>query len=290
MRKRLAGWAVVGMMSMGGVLVADSFADRLAQLEQAHGGRLGVCAIDSGSGRRLGYRAGERFAMCSTFKLALAAQVLARVDDGKESLTRRVPFGEKDLLEYAPITRERVTSGGMTVEELCSAIVEVSDNTAANLLLDSVGGPEGFTAWLRIQGDSVTRLDRNEPGLNSNQPDDQRDTTTPAAMTATMERLLVGNVLSARSRERLLGWMERCAKGMARLRAGFPLGWRVGDKTGSCLNNATNDLAIAFPPAGGPVLVAVYYTGSTEGKEAREAVLAEAARLVAQEFAANPQR
>ena len=275
---------IVGVALLGGSLVADDASVRLAGLEQAHGGRLGVCAIDTAGQRRLEYRADERFAMCSTFKLALAAAVLARSDAGQEVLTRTVAFAENDLLEYAPVTRERVGNGGMTVMEFCAAIIGVSDNTAANLLLATVGGPAGFTAWLRSLGDETTRLDRTEPTLNENRPGDPRDTTTPSAMAETVRRLLVGGVLRAESRERLLGWLESSPTGKMRLRAGFPAGWRVGDKTGSGLDNATNDLAIVFPPGRPPLIMVVYYTGSREDKPARDAVLAEVARLVVAEF------
>lgn len=281
-----AGWVggVVGWVALGSLLVAGDFPARLAELEAVHGGRLGVCALDTGSGRRLGYRENERFAMCSTFKLALAAAVLARSDAGQEVLTRTVAFAENDLLEYAPVTRERVGNGGMTVMELCAAIIGVSDNTAANLLLATVGGPAGFTAWLRSIGDETTRLDRTEPTLNENRPGDPRDTTTPSAMADTVRRLLVGGVLRAESRERLLGWLESSPTGKMRLRAGLPPWWRVGDKTGSGLDNATNDLAIVFPPGRPPLIMVVYYTGSREDKPARDAVLAEVARLVVAEF------
>ncbi len=287
MNKALAG-AVLLVSVLGAPLLSEAdFSARVAELESAHGGRLGVMALDTGTGRRVGYRSDERFAMCSTFKLALAAQVLARVDAGREQLGRPVRFGEKELLDYAPVAREKVGGGAMGVEEMCAAVVEVSDNTAANLLLESVGGPRGFTAWLRSLGDETTRLDRIEPELNTNLAGDERDTTTPAAMVSTLEKILAGPVLGSSSREKLISWMERCVTGRARLRAGFPAGWRAGDKTGSGAGGATNDLAIAWPPGRAPLIVAVYYSGSGGSVEAREAVLAEVARLVAGKFAAR---
>ncbi len=290
MKKSLAGWVggMVGLATLGSLLLAGDFSARLAELEKVHGGRLGVYVFDTGSGASLGYRQDERFAMCSTFKLTLAAAVLARVDAGSESLARRVPFGETDLLEYAPVTRERVAEGGLTVAELCAAMVEVSDNTAANLMLARVGGPSGFTAWLRSLGDNETRLDRTEPYLNTNLPGDPRDTTTPAAMARTLERVLTRTVLTPSSRSLLISWLERSVTGKTRLRAGFPAGWRVGDKTGSGPGNAYSDLAIAWPPGRPPLLVAVYYTGSAQGKETLDAVLAGVARLVAAWFEQSP--
>jgi beta-lactamase class A len=218
--------------------------------------------------------------MCSTFKLALAGAVLARVDAGKESLERTVAYTSTDLLSYAPITRERAKEGSMTVGALCAAAVEVSDNTAANLLLRTLGGPAEFTRYLRSLGDEVTRLDRDEPTLNTNEPGDARDTTTPDAMLATMNALLLGGALSPASRLQLQAWLVASTTGAARLRAGVPPSWRVGDKTGTGANGATNDLAILWPPGRSPILIAAYSTGAKGSDDERNALLAEVARIV----------
>jgi beta-lactamase class A len=136
----------------------------------------------------------------AAFKLLAVAAVLARVDRGAERLARRIPFSKADLLEYAPVTKARVSEGSMTVAELCDAAITLSDNTAANLLLATLGGPPGVTTYARSLGDSVTRLDRIEPGLNEARPGDPRDTTTPTAMLGNLQRLLVGDALSPASR------------------------------------------------------------------------------------------
>ena len=162
----------------------SDFQNRIAAIETRAGGRIAVAALDSGSGKRLGYRSEERFPMCSTFKFLAAAAVLKRVDEGKENLQRFIRYGAKDILEYAPITEAHLKDGGMTLVALCAAAIEQSDNTAGNLLLDAMGGPPGLTNFARNIGDQFTRLDRKEPELNSAIPGDERDTTTPAAMLA----------------------------------------------------------------------------------------------------------
>jgi beta-lactamase class A len=254
-------------------------------IEQRIGGRLGVYALDTGSGRELAHRADERFALCSTFKWVLAAFVLAHVERSELSLAERVPFGAEDLLEYAPACRAHVAEGSMTVEALAEAIVTVSDNTAANLLLAKVGGPPAVTEFMRAHGDRTTRLDRIEPELNSNLPGDERDTTTPRAMTALMNRLLCGDALSSVSRERLLGWMRASPTGKERLRAGLPRDWVVGDKTGTGNRGACNDVAIALRPGRAPVVIAVYLSDGPSGIPELQAAHADVARLVAREFA-----
>lgn len=250
-----------------------------AGLEQHNGGRLGVAVLDLHTGRRLAHRADERFPMCSTFKWVLAAQVLARVDRGQEALSRRVRYAASDLVTYSPITERHAGARGMTVDALCEAAVTMSDNTAANLLLRTVSGPAGLTTWLRAQGDAVTRLDRVETALNAATPGDPRDTTTPAAMLATMHRLLLGDVLSPASRALLVRWLVECRTGQTRLRAGWPAHWRVGDKTGSGAHNTTNDVGIAWPPGRKPLLVAAYSTGAEVDASARHSMLADVARI-----------
>ena len=176
---------------------------------------------------RLTYRAAERFAMCSTFKLALAAAVLGRVDAGGVKLGQSVSFTRADLVAHSPVTEMHVNEGALPLETMLQAMVEVSDNTAANQLLAMIGGPAAYTQFLRGLGDRRTRLDRIEPALNSNGHGDPPDTTTPSAMLADMNRLLFGTVLSGQSSERLITWMRQCSNGQDRLRARLPAGGRL---------------------------------------------------------------
>lgn len=260
---------------------ADETISALRELERRNGGRLGVALLDTASGRRVAHRGDERFPMCSTFKFLAAALMLARIDRGEERLDRRIVFAESDLVPYSPATKEHAGPGGMTVDAICVAAVTLSDNTAGNLMLASFGGPAGLTAFVRELGDPVTRLDRIETELNEGTPGDPRDTTSPLAMLATMQKLVAGNVLSAGSRERLIGWLVANKTGDKRLRAGLPASWRVGDKTGTGGNGSANDIAVAWPPGRAPVFIAVYYTGSTISDEARSAAIAEAGRIAA---------
>jgi beta-lactamase class A len=255
-----------------------------AEIEARLGGRVGVFALDTGTGRQLAHRADERFAMCSTFKWVLAAATLVRADRAELSLDERVTYGPPDLDEYAPFAREHVAEGSARVEDLARAAVVVSDNTAANLLLAKIGGPAGLTRFVRSLGDPVTRLDRTEPTLNNNEPDDPRDTTSPRAMAELMRRLLCGDTLSVRSRERLLSWLRDCETGKDRLRAGFPPNWIVGDKTGTGERGAMNDVAIAVPPGRAPILVAAYMSEGRAESAALRSAHADVAQLVAREF------
>jgi len=262
--------------------------ERFAAIERRIGGRVGVAAFDTGSSAWLGHRMQERFAMCSTFKWLLAAQMLHADMRMPGWLQREIFFSENDLLEHAPAARANLARRAMTIEEMCEAIVVVSDNTCANLLLSEAGSPFGFTMFLIERGDSITRLDRREPELNEVPPGDERDTTSPQAMVLNLERfLLTDEVLNPAAREKLAGWMVASATGRERLRAGLPSDWRVGDKTGTWVGptNATNDVAVAWPPGRAPILIACYLSASTIEYAQRNAAHAEIGRIIAEEWA-----
>jgi beta-lactamase class A len=257
---------------------------RLAEIEAREGGRLGVTVVDTGAGGRLEHRPDERFPMCSTFKLLAAAAALKRVDEGVERLDRRIAYGPSDLLDYAPVAKAHVADGGMTLAEVCAAAIDWSDNTAANLILEVIGGPAGFTQFVRSLGDSQTRLDRNEPGLNEATPGDERDTTTPRAMAQSMSQALLGDALSETSRRQLEGWLIDDKVGDKRLRAGLPSSWRIGDKTGTGDHGTANTIAIIRPPDRAPIIAAVYYTESSAPIDARNAIHREIGGLLAEAF------
>jgi beta-lactamase class A len=275
---------------MGSAPAANHAADRIAAINARVGGRIGVAALNTGTGQHIEYKANERFPMCSTFKVLAAAAVLKLVDEGKENLDRMVPYGAKDILEYAPVTKEYLKEGGMTLGNFCAAAIEQSDNTAGNLLLRTIGGPVGLTSFLRALGDKTTRLDRIEPDLNTAIPGDERDTTTPAAMRDDLVRLLTGDVLSPASRRQLEKWLTGNKTGAQMIRAGVPTSWGVGDKTGRGDNGATNDVAVLRPPNRPPIFLAIYSVGSTTAANERPATVAEVARVVAAAFQADDQR
>ncbi len=251
---------------------------RLSQMEQRHHMLIGLAIVDTASGRRFNHRADVRFPLCSTFKLLLTAAVLHLVDRGRDHLDRRIVVSREDLLDYAPVTRHHLGASGMRLGDLCQAAMTLSDNTAANLLLDVVGGPSGLTGFARQLGDRITRLDRNEPDLNRVVAGELHDTTTPAAMLADLDALLLGGVLSAASRRQLVAWLRACSTGRDQIRASLPNGWAAGDKTGAS-GVANNDVAVIWPYQRPPVLVAAYTLGEPGDSALRKAALREAGHI-----------
>jgi beta-lactamase class A len=265
--------------------------DAQAKLQSLEVGqaRLGVCLLDTVTGEISGNRLEERFAMCSTFKLAMVAACLREADKGRLNLEEILPYTEADLLPWAPVTRENLAKGGLSIATLAQAAQEKSDGVAANLLVKRMGGPAAVTAKFREMGDKVSRLDRYEPDLGLVLSADMRDTTTPLAYAQLVRRIATGTILSQASRQRLLGWMQNTTTGAARLRAGLPADWRTGNKTGSGRTEGTtnkcNDVAITFAPGKNPIIIAAYfdsgeYTAKIEPRH--EAVLAEVGKIAAQ--------
>jgi beta-lactamase class A len=258
---------------------AAQFAAAMVDLQKRHGGRIGISAV-SGT-ERLNINSDQRFAMCSTFKWVLAAAVLQQADQARLELTQGVTLTQKDILSYAPVTSKHVADGSMTVADLCSAAVTLSDNTAANLLYPLVGGPSGLTTFVRQLGDTVTQFDRMEPELNTNVDGDPRDTSTPAAMTALLQMVYGGTVLRPESLAQLQAWMVQCSTGAKRIRASVPADWSAGDKTGTGENKATNDVAVLWPPNNKPAIyLTVFTSGGGLDDDGRNAIIAEAAKAV----------
>jgi beta-lactamase class A len=276
----LAGLGLLGASTSARAGLPDTLAADLQRIELESGGRLGVAVLDTGTGARVEHRGDERFPMCSTFKLLASAAVLKRVDQDQEKLDRRIVFSAKDIVVNSPITKEHVGGDGMSLAEICEAAMTVSDNTAGNLILASLGGPQGITDYARSLGDRFTRLDRIEPELNEALPDDMRDTTTPLAMLGNVQRLVLGDALSAASKDQLTKWLLGNKTGDTRLRAQLPAGWRTGDKTGSGERGTTNDVGVIWPAEGTPIVVTIYLTGTPASAEKRNATLAAVGRAL----------
>lgn len=252
---------------------------QLAALEQAAGGRLGVAAWRQGSELRVAYRADERFPLASTFKAMLAGAVLARSVSQPGLLDQHVRYEKKELVTYSPIT-EKHLADGMSVADLCAATLQYSDNSAANFLMTLLGGPQAVTAFARSIGNTVFQLERWETELNSAIPGEVRDTASPASMAHSLQQLLLGNSLPAPQRQQLDTWMRGNTTGDKRIRAGVPAGWQVADKTGSGAYGSVNDIGVAYPASGAPLVIAVYYTREQKKADTNQDIITAATRIV----------
>jgi beta-lactamase class A len=281
----VAGWLATKPSAARAADPRQVWTEQIRRLEVASGGRLGVAVIDTGDGSRLGYRNTELFPMCSTFKALVAGAVLKKVDAGTEQLSRRIVFAAADVISGSAVTRSRAGGDGMTVAELCEAAITQSDNTAANLLLVSLGGPAAVTAFARTLGDQVTRLDRNEPSLNEAIPGDPRDTSSPDAMASDLQAMVLGKALTPASRDQLAAWLVANKTEDARLRAGLPKDWRVGDKTGTGERGSANDIAVIWPPGRAPLVIVAYLTNTSTTRDQQSATIAAVAKTIAELYA-----
>ncbi|HHL2500451.1 TPA: class A beta-lactamase BlaA [Yersinia enterocolitica] len=259
--------------------IPGSLDKQLAALEHSAKGRLGIAMINTGNGTKILYRGAQRFPFCSTFKFMLAAAVLDQSQSQPNLLNKHINYHESDLLSYAPITRKNLAHG-MTVSELCAATIQYSDNTAANLLIKELGGSAAVNQFARSIGDQMFRLDRWEPDLNTALPNDPRDTTTPAVMAASINKLVLGDALRPAQRSQLATWLKGNTTGDATIRAGAPTDWIVGDKTGSGDYGTTNDIAVLWPTKGAPIVLVVYFTQREKDAKPRRDVLAFATKII----------
>lgn len=292
-RTLILGTGLLALPALGSAPAAQHPGQALAALERRHGGRLGVALRQAGGPLIWAHRADERFALCSTFKLLLAAVVLRQVEQGRLDPQQFLRFQDSDWVAHAPVTRRHKAAGGMTALALAEATQTTSDNPAANALLRRLGGPAALQAEIRALGDSVTRIDRWEPAMNLVPPGEVRDTTSPAAMAATVGRVFGSDWLSPAARERLAAWTLATATGLDRLRAGLPADWRVGDKTGTgrhpSMPDQINDVAIIWRLGQAPFVLSAYYAAprrkTADIPAEYLAVLAAVGRLAAQSLA-----
>jgi beta-lactamase class A/beta-lactamase class A CARB-5 len=272
--------AIAGSAQAGGFDPAP-LEKTVADAENRLSARIGVAVLDTETGKTWTHRADERFPLNSTFKAFLCAALLEKGEQGDLQPDRRVNIRKEDLVTYSPVTEKKIGSGGMTYLELCDAAITISDNAAANLVLEAVGGPQGLTEYLRSIGDTITRLDRAEPTLNEGQPGDDRDTTTPAAALATLHKLVLGDALSPTARTRLTDWLLDNQVGKATLRAGLPEEWPVADKTGAGGNGSRNNIGVIWPDDRKPVVIAVYITQTAASFDDRNKAIADIAAALA---------
>lgn len=270
--------AIYPCLSVQNPSALSSFS-QFEQLELALVGRLGVFAVNAETGDHISYRSDERFPVCSTFKMLLAAAFLQRSEQNSGLIDQKIKYSKNDIVEYSPITEQNLEEG-MTISELCAATVQYSDNTAANLLMKELGGPEAVTAFARSIGNNDFRLDRWETELNTAIPGDARDTATPKSMAYSLLKLSLQDGLGESQRQRLNEWLIGNTTGASRIRAGIPEGWLIGDKTGGGRYGTSNDIAVIWPLNRAPVIISIYTTQNDENAKARNDVIASATRIV----------
>ncbi len=260
-----------------------SIQKKLAELEASSGGRLGISAVNTANNTHIQYRSDEYFPTGSTFKVMGVSAMLQQSTTDHDLMQQKITYERKDISSWSPVTEKHI-SQGMTIFELCAAAITHSDNTATNLLIKKLGGPETITAFARSIGDNFYRMD----GMNGTS--DIRTFSTPAAMQTSLQQLALGDALAAKQQEQLVEWMKNNTTGNARIRAGVPTGWIVADKTGSGDYGITNDIGVIWPPKCAPIVVAIYYIRDDQKNAARRPdVVASATRIVMNEFAQTDQ-
>lgn len=263
---------------------ANPLLEVVRAVEQRLDARVGVALYDSATGETWDYQGDDRFPITSTFKTLACAALLSRAEKGVENLDRRVTFGKDDLVTYSPVTETRTGEPGMTLEELCEATMATSDNSAANFVLDALGGPDGVTGFVRDLGDTITRLDRTETTLNEATPGDPRDTTTPNAMVNNLRKLVLGDTLSDGSRDTLVSWLKGNRVSDNLLRAAIPQDWKIGDRSGAGGYGSRSITAVLWPPNREPLVLAIYITETEATFDERNDAIADIGHVVIKHY------
>jgi beta-lactamase class A len=310
-----SGWQPVSAASSD---TAKSLRQALHQLAaRARPGLLGVTVLDVDSGAQARVNADHAYPMMSVFKAPVAATVLAQIDTGHLSLAQKVTINRADVVGGSAVPSIGAHFHGdsmtFTVDQLLTAAISESDNTAADALVRLVGGPKVVTAFLRAHGIDEMRVDMDEADVDrifdgighgeqipANETaqqslvrlrrgyrdylSDPRNRTTPDAAVKFLKQLWKGSLLSAGSTQHLLQLMYKQTI-PRRLRGGLPEGVRLADKCGTSVSfegetAAYNDIGIMTWPNGHTVIVAAFLTGSRADKAERDAIYAEIAKAV----------
>lgn len=279
--KAATGVSVAFTCILVSVIPAPVFAIDTAKLiatvqgeESALGARIGMAVFDANTRTTWQYRGDEQFPLNSTHKTFSCAALLSKVDDKSLSINQSVAISKDMLIAYSPITEKSLSPQTITLGEICRAAVSYSDNTAANIVFDAIGGEAGFNTYMQSIGDKQTRLDRKEPELNESTPGDVRDTTTPNAIVNSLRKILLGDVLSVSSRSKLTQWMLDDQVAGALLRASLPPDWKIADKTGAGGYGSRSIVAVIWPPKKQPLVVGIYITQTKASLQASNQAIA----------------
>lgn len=272
-----------GLVVCSSATYAAKLNEDLASIEEHISGRLGVSVWDTQTDEKWDYRGDERFPMMSTFKTLACATMLKDMDSEKLDKNATAKVEERNMVVWSPVM-DRMAGQTTRIEHACEAAMLMSDNTAANIVLRSIGGPHGVTRFLRSIGDKATRLDRFEPRLNEAKPGDNQDTTTPNAMVNTLHTLLEGDALSYESRIQLKIWMQDNKVSDSLMRSVLPKGWSIADRSGAGGFGSRGITAMIWKENHKPVYISIYITETDLSLQARDQVIAQISQLVLDEY------
>lgn len=298
--------------------------ERLAAIS---GGTMGVAVVHLESGAQVFVNADEPFPMASTFKVPVAARLLAMADAGALRLDSMITVAEGDIHPGSGEISHLLDDPGvsLSVRNLMELMLLISDNSATDLLLRAAGGGGAVNARLAELGVEGITVDRPTVELIADAigvkglPEahrvtpavfreangkvteaereaareafylDRRDTATPRGMASLLRAVWEGRALSPGSTELLLDIMYRCETGEARLKGMLPPGTRVAHKTGSLGIGVANDVGIVdLPGNAGHLVVAAFVKESTATPATQERAIAHVARAAHDYFVLRP--
>ncbi len=256
-------------------------AAKIGRIEGEFAVTVGAVAIGE-SGQVVEYNGEARMPYASTMKVFVAAALLASTPVEERETIVRWTQAQLDVAGYSPLTSEHLDDG-LTLDALAEAAVRDSDNTAANLVMESLDGPSGVQDFLRALGDPTTVVTEYEPELNAIVPGSDQNTSTPLALATNLKTIFEGDALEQGSRETLLDWMTGNATGDALIRAAAPSGWTVADKSGGA-GGVRNDVAVVTTESGEQIYIAILTATKDPAAAYTDEVVERVARDLLAEF------
>ena len=265
-------------------VLATTLNNSISAIEQRISGRIGVAVLDTKNKQTWAYNGNSHFPMMSTFKTLACAKMLRKSANGELDLSTSSLIKAEELIPWSPVTKTFVNKN-ISVAKACEATMLTSDNTAANIVLQHIGGPQGVTSFLREIGDKVSQLDRIEPELNEAKVGDLRDTTTPIAIVSTLSRLLLGDVLLDTDKNQLRTWMQKNKVSDPLLRSILPQGWFIADRSGAGGNGSRGITAMLWNSGRQPLIISIYLTETELAMAMRNEIIVEIGKLIFKEYA-----
>jgi beta-lactamase class A len=250
--------------------------------------KLGVSARILETQQSFAFHGRHGFPMQSVYKLPIVIAALHQVEERRLKLEKEVRVRPEDLIPpagHSPLRDHHPKGGEFALEDLLKRAIVDSDGSASDVVLRVLGGAKEVRRYLKEAGIKQIYVKHTEAQIIDDTHAQYADSAEPEAMVELLARVQQGKLLNAAHTSLLLGWMKQTDTGRDRIRAKFPAGTEIADKTGSSgtregLTPATNDVGIVTLPNSQHLAMAIFLSDSKANASTRNAVIANLAHEI----------
>ncbi|MCK9211090.1 MAG: class A beta-lactamase, subclass A2 [Ignavibacteriaceae bacterium] len=267
----------------------DTLRTKIEHIIEVAKGNVGVAIISLGNNDTLTINGDSKFPMQSVYKFPLALAVLDKVDKGILSLDQKIFVKKEELLPntWSPL-REKYPEGNVniTLDELLTYTVSVSDNNGCDILFRLLGGPKIVNGYIHNLGITNIAVAATEEEMHKDGKVQFSNWCTPYAMGQLLSLFYHNKILSTKNGKYLMQIMVKTSTGTKRIKGLLPTGTIVAHKTGSSGSNeagvigALNDVGIVTLPNGNHFVIVVFISNSTAEEAVCENVIAKVTKAV----------